>query len=48
MEPTAIRPPTPFPNSYWVDDCLLAGEHPALLDPAGNRRRARFDRSAAE
>ncbi|HYF62199.1 MAG TPA: hypothetical protein VD886_05250 [Herpetosiphonaceae bacterium] len=40
MDLPAIRPATPFPNSYWVDDHLLAGEHPALLDPARNRQRA--------
>ncbi|HEY1015000.1 MAG TPA: hypothetical protein VGE07_19990 [Herpetosiphonaceae bacterium] len=32
--------PRPFPNSYWVlADRFLAGEHPSLLDPAGNRER---------
>jgi hypothetical protein len=40
MKLTDSRPPTPFPNSYWVNAYLLAGEHPALLDPAENRRRA--------
>lgn len=37
-----LMPTIPFPNSYWVrPGQILAGEHPALLDPAGNRERMR-------
>jgi predicted protein tyrosine phosphatase len=39
MDLPDISRQTPFPNSYWVNGLLLAGEHPALLDPAQNVRR---------